>query len=49
MIAIADLEDMLEQTDKVGDQYHVVLRFENENGKLNVSTPVQVWFKLNET
>ena len=49
VIAIADLEDILEQTDKVGDHYHVVLRFENENGKLNVSTPVQVWFKLNET
>ncbi len=49
VIAIADLEDILEQADKVGDHYHVVLRFENENGKLNVSTPVQVWFKLNDT
>ena len=47
--AIADLTNILDQEDTVGDHYHVVLTFENEGNKLNVSNPVQVWIKLGET
>ena len=46
---IADLTNILDQEDTVGDHYHVVLMFENEGNKLNVSNPVQVWIKLGET
>lgn len=49
IIASADLQNILEQTDPVGDHYHVVLDFESEGSRVNVSTPVQVWIKLNDT
>lgn len=49
IVAIADLENILEQTDTVGDHYHVVLDFESEGSRVDVSTPVQVWIKLNDT
>lgn len=49
IIASADLQNILEQTDTVGDHYHVVLDFECEGSRVDVSTPVQVWIKLNET
>ncbi|MBO4898940.1 MAG: hypothetical protein J5509_01485 [Lachnospiraceae bacterium] len=49
IIASADLQNILEQEDTVGDHYHVVLDFESEGSRVDVSTPVQVWIKLNET
>lgn len=49
IIATADLDKVLEQEDTVGEHYHVVLSFECDGNKLNVSNPVQVWIKLNET
>lgn len=49
MTIYADLEDILDQEDTVGDHYHAVLSFEYEGSRLNVSYPVQVWIKLDET
>ena len=49
ILAVANLEKILDQEDTVGDHYHVVLSFENEGYRMNVSTPVQIWIKLNET
>lgn len=45
----ANLMDILNQEDTVGSLYHVTLSFETSAGKLSVSSPVQVWFKLNES
>ncbi|MCR5595136.1 MAG: hypothetical protein K6G12_04765 [Lachnospiraceae bacterium] len=49
IIASADLEDILDQEDTVGDHYHVTLTFEYEDAQLKVNTPVQIWMKLNST
>lgn len=49
IVATADLTDILDQEDKVGNLYHVTLKFKADDKQLDVSEPVQIWFKLDKT
>ena len=46
--AVADLEDILEQEDTVGNNYHVTLDFFEGTNRLKTDTPVQIWITLSE-
>lgn len=47
--AVADLEGILEQEDRVGENYHVTLDFNYDGKPLKIASAVQVWFVLAET
>jgi len=44
----ADLTEILEQEDTVGSLYHTNLKFTIDGKELKISSPVQVWFKLED-
>ena len=46
--AVADLDDILDQEDTVGSNYHVTLDFYDDTGRLKADTPVQIWVTLIE-
>lgn len=48
IVAVADLENILDQEDTVGENYHVTFDFEYEGSTLKTEVPVQVWFRLEE-
>ena len=45
---IADLTDILEQEDMVGSMYHTNLKFTIDGKDIKISSPVQVWIKLED-
>ena len=46
VVATADIKDILEQTDMVGNHYHINLIFSSMKGDIETRSPVQIWFKL---
>ncbi len=46
--AVADLEDILDQEDTVGSNYHVTLDFYDGTDRLKTDVPVQIWVTLSE-
>lgn len=47
--ARADLTDIMNQEDPVGDNYHVTVDFYSDGKKLKIDAPVQIWVTLSET
>lgn len=48
LLVSADLSDVLDQEDMVGNLYHVTLSVKDIDGELTLKTPAQVWFSLVE-